>query len=267
MDQDNKRNSLISVDKDGDISVKDVEKQIKKRQKKGNAFYRAIAAFVRWVMGALWPTKIYFKDNFLKNSKAIIICNHYSALDPCVIISRLMNKDGKTVMKQEVAQNKFIAKVADELGCIPIKRGEADVFAVKKILASLNRNQQVLIFPEGTRNRGDFKEMLPFKTGVSTFAIKTRAPIIPLMYYKKTGPFKRNRLFVGAPIWLDEFYDRKANSVKEEATEYLYAKMCELREDVDVLVENCKGNKKKYLKFKRNQGKELLGNVGNGSKE
>ena len=135
-------------------------------------------------------------------------------------------------------------------------------------MSALNNNKPVLIFPEGTRNKGEnFKEMLPFKSGVATFALKAKAPIVPLMYYKKTGIFKRNKLIVGNAFWLDEFYGQKVNAVKDEATEFIYSKMTELREETDILVEKFKGNKKKYLKYKRIQNKELLENVGSRSKE
>ncbi len=243
-----------------------VNKQIKSNIKKvkHNWFYKGIANFARWVMGALWVTRIYFKDNFPKNSKAVVICNHYSALDPCIIISKLLGKNGKVVMKDEVTQNTFVANVAKELGGISVKRGEADVNAVKSILGALNKNQPVLIFPEGTRNKQNSKEFLPFKQGVATFAIKAKAPIVPMLYYKKTGIFKRNKLMVGAPFWLDEFYDKKIGDIRDEATQVIFDKMQELRREIDILVEECKGSKKRYLRYKKNQSKELCANVSDG---
>ena len=249
-------------------SISKTETKSIQRVKKKNIFIRGFAAFVKWVMGGLWHTRIYFKDNFIKNSKAVAICNHYSALDPCVIISKLLGKNGKVMMKNEITKNKFIASVAEELGCIPVKRGEADINAVKKVLYALNHNSQVLIFPEGTRNKNEnFKEMLPFKHGVATFALKTKSPIIPMMYYKKTGIFKRNKLIVGEPFWLDDFYSQKPGDVKDAATEFIRVKMNELRKEVDILVEKCKGSKKKYLKYKRLQSKELYENANNRSQE
>ena len=255
---DTKNASLQVLRKEAKELNIDANKEIKKKTKKKGGFYRFLAAFVRKVMGILWPTKIYFKDNFPQNTKAIVVCNHYTALDPCVIISKLLGKNGKVLMKEEIMKNPVVAKVATELGCIPVKRGEADIAAVKNILSALSKNQPVLIFPEGTRNRSGSKEMLPLKQGVATFAIKAKAPIVPLLYYKKTGPFKRNKLIVGAPFYLDEFYDKKANSVKEEATQLIEDKMKQLRAELDILVEKCRGNKKKYFKYVKEHSKELM---------
>ncbi|MDE6472429.1 MAG: (d)CMP kinase [Clostridia bacterium] len=245
-----------------------VIKKVKDRKKqRGRWFYKGLANFARKVLRVLWITKIYFKENFPKNTKALVICNHYSGFDPCVIMSRIMGKDSKVVMKNEIVANSFIDKVSKELGCIPVKRGEADVTAVKSIMGALNNNQPVLIFPEGTRNRQKTKELLPFKQGVATFAIKAKAPIVPMIYYKKTVIFGRNKLMVGKPFYLDEFYDKKLNDVREVATQYIFDKMQELRKEIDILVENCKGSKKKYLEYKKNQSKELSSDVGDGRKE
>ncbi|MBD5086103.1 MAG: (d)CMP kinase [Clostridiales bacterium] len=254
--------------KSAEIPVKKVEKANAPAPKKKSWFIRFIAKLVKRAMRVIWITKIYFKDNFIKNSKAVVICNHYSGLDPCIIMSKLLGKNGKVVMKDEIAQNKFVANVSEELGCIPVKRGEADINAVKKILLALNKNQQVLIFPEGTRNRTqDFKTMLTFKNGVATFALKAKAPIVPLMYYKKTKFYSRNRLIVGEPFWLDQFYGQRPGDVKEEATDFIYSKMMDLRREVDLLVEKFKGSKKRYLKYKRLQSKELHENANHRSKE
>ena len=255
---DTKNASLQVLRKEAKELNIDANKEIKKKTKKKGGFYRFLAAFLRKVMGIIWNTKIYFKDNFPQNTKAIVVCNHYTALDPCVIISKLLGKNGKVLMKEEIMKNPVVAKVDTELGCIPVKRGEADIAAVKNILSALSKNQPVLIFPEGTRNRSGSKEMLPLKQGVATFAIKAKAPIVPLLYYKKTGPFKRNKLIVGAPFYLDEFYDKKANSVKEEATQLIEDKMKQLRAELDILVEKCRGNKKKYFKYVKEHSKELM---------
>ena len=72
---------------------------------------------------------------------------------------------------------------------------------------------------------------------------------------------------VGTPFYLDEFYDKKIGDVREAATEFIYKKMQELRVEIDILVEKCKGSKKRYLKYKKNQSKELRANVGDSRQE
>ncbi|MDE7070966.1 MAG: hypothetical protein K2O86_03215, partial [Clostridia bacterium] len=92
-------------------------------------------------------------------------------------------------------------------------------------------------------------------------------PIVPMIYYKKTVIFGRNKLMVGTPFYLDEFYDKKLSDVKESATQFIYDKMQELREEMDILVEKCRGSKRRYLKYKENQSKESSANVSDSSEE
>ncbi len=87
-----------------------------------------------------------------------------------------------------------------------------------------------------------------------------------MLYYKKTGIFKRNKIIVGTPFWLDKFYGQKVGDVKEEATDYIFEKMQELRAELDILVEKCHGSKKN-LKYKKNQSMELCANVGESRKK
>ena len=136
----------------------------------------------------------------------------------------------------------------DEIGGIPVNRHQADITAVKRALKALNSDQQLLIFPEGTRNRKDTKEMGKIEEGTAMFAIKTKAPIIPLIYYRCTKWYKKNYLLVGHPFTLEEFYDDKAPDVKKRATQVIVKKYAELRKEIDEIVEVYKGSEKKYKK-------------------
>lgn len=124
------------------------------------------------------------------------------------------------------------------MGCIPVKRGEPDIDAYKSVMQVLNDGKNILIFPEGTRNREGSKELAPLKNGVSSFAIKSGKPIIPMLFYRMHRVFRRNYLIVGTPFYLtDEGFDRRHLT---EATEFVTEKMYELRDEVDQIVEGGK---------------------------
>lgn len=225
-----------------------MENKVKKKRFK--VWYRFLGKIAKFLMRMLWPTKIYFKENFITQGRAIAVCNHYSKMDSNAILSKLFGKKSNVVIKSEACDKPFIARIIEEIGGIPIRRGESDVSAIKKIINILNNDEQLLIFPEGTRNPQDIKEMLPFKDGAATFAIKTHSPIVPMMYYRFPRAFKKNTLVLGEPFTLEAFYGRKMHDCKDEATAFIRSKMEELRIEVDLLVEKFKGNKKKYLQFK-----------------
>lgn len=227
-----------------------------KKENKKPSFISKFAAFLkRKIMRVMWVTKVYFKERAPESGRAIYICNHYSKCDANAILSRVMPLDSYVLMKKEIYGNKFIAKIMDAIGGIPVSRGDADLYAVKKILKVLNNDKQVLIFPEGKRNPYDMKIMLPLKEGTATFAIKTKSPIIPCLYYRYPRAFRRNYLIIGKPFTLEQFYGKKTHEIKDEATSIIAEKFAELRVEIDDIVENFKGDETKYLNYLRDSGR------------
>ena len=113
---------------------------------------------------------------------------------------------------------------------------------------------KILIFPEGTRNKSkNYKELLPFKEGPVTIAIKTKSVIVPTLYYKPLRPFgfRKNRLIVGDPIDLSAYYGKQLHDVKDEASQLVFDKMLELRNQLDDIMENYGGDPKKYEQAKK----------------
>lgn len=215
-------------------------------EKQAAWIYRAIGKIGRWVLRFIWPTKIFYPDNFIRDRRAIVICNHYGLADANPILSKLFGKKSNVVLKSELTRFQFIYEVLKQVGGIPVRRGEGDIAAVKKVVSALNREEQVLLFPEGTRNPQDIKEMLPFKDGAATFAIKTRSEIVPILLYRRPRPFRRNYMIVGQPFDLSAYYGQRLVEVKQDATYYIEHKMLELRAQIDCIVEQYRGNLKKY---------------------
>lgn len=110
------------------------------------------------------------------------------------------------------------------MGAIPVRRGEADIESVKQVLKVLKDGKQLLIFPEGTRNKEDTQEMAEFKTGTARFAIKTKVPVVPMIYYHSPKAFRKNWLYVGEPFTLEEFYGARTPEDNHKATELIRQK-------------------------------------------
>ena len=220
------------------------------RKFKSTAFMRFMVWAVKRVMLLLWPTKIFFKERFNVEGRAIVTCNHYGVFDTNPIINAFYkNKPVSILLKKELMEkDDFKARFLDEIGGIPVNRHQADIAAVKRALRALNSDQQLLIYPEGTRNRKDTKQMGKIEEGTAMFAIKAKAPIVPLMYYRCAKWNRKNYLLVGHPFTLEEFYDDKSPDVKKKATEKIVKKYAELRAEIDEIVEVYKGSEKKYKK-------------------
>ncbi|MCR4875044.1 MAG: 1-acyl-sn-glycerol-3-phosphate acyltransferase [Clostridia bacterium] len=220
------------------------------RRFKSTAFMRFMVWLIKRVMVLLWPTKIFFKERFNIEGKAIVTCNHYGSFDTNPIIHAFYkNKPLSIMLKKELMEkDDFKAHFLDEIGGIPVNRHQADVTAVKRALRALSSGQQLLIYPEGTRNRADTKQMGKIEEGTAMFAIKAKAPIIPLIYYRCTKWNRKNYMLVGHPFTLEEFYEDRTPDVKKRATAIIVQKYAELRAEIDEIVEVYKGSEKKYKK-------------------
>ena len=230
--------------------VKKEEKNTLGRRFKSTAFMRFMVWLIKRVMVILWPTKILFRERFNIEGKAVVTCNHYGTFDSNPIVNAFYkNKPFAVMLKKELMEkDNFQAKFLDEIGGIPVNRQAADVTAVKRALRALQDDKQLLIYPEGTRNRKDTKEMGEIKEGTAMFAIKAKAPIVPLIYYRCTKWYRKNYLLVGQPFTLEEFYDNKSPDVKKLATQKIVEKYAELRKEIDEIVEVYHGSEKKYKK-------------------
>ncbi len=187
-------------------------------------FYSVVRALSYPFLSLLFPTKVIGKSNFT-HEKAVICCNHFSSFDSILVASKLMREGCRCIGKEEAFKSKLGGWFLQKMGGIPIKRGENDLAAYRKILNALKEGKQLLIFPEGTRNKGENTDIAPFYTGAALFAIKSDAPIIPVLLFRKPKPFQKNFLLVGEPFGLNEYLALPPKVQKEKATEFLFAKM------------------------------------------
>ena len=216
-----------------------------------SSLYRFIRALTYPFVKITWPTEVVGKERFDEMGGGIVICNHYAIPDTLIPVASLYKKELHVLAKAEAFE---VAKIANwflrKMGAIPVHRGEPDTNAVKQVLAVLKADKKLVMYPEGTRNREGTKEMLRFKQGAARFAIKAQKPILPMVYYRMHKAYRKNWLYIGEPIYLDEFYGSRRPEDFERATEVVYAAMQKTREECDAYVENLMAAKKSRKKKK-----------------
>lgn len=207
------------------------------------SFFNFIKVVTYLPFKIIFPTKVYGKEKYF-DGKSIVCVNHFSSMDSVVLASKLIWGECRCVAKEELFDSKISAWFLTKCGAISIRRGESDISAYKRILGVLREGKQLIIFPEGTRNKLSNTELLPFQSGTASFAMKSNAPIIPVVYYRHLKPFKKNYMLIGDTIDLSEFKDLPSHESREKATEYLYEKMSALKLELEDIVENKKKKKK-----------------------
>ena len=132
--------------------------------------------------------------------------NHSDAIDPVLIGACLPVKfDLKlhTMAKDSLFKNKPFAAFIRSLGAFPIRRGEADLQAVKHAMQALRTGDNLLMFPEGTRVRGGVSvhEGVPVRahSGAVMIGIRTGATMIPVYSGGEKKLFHKTRIVFGKP--------------------------------------------------------------------
>ncbi len=143
---------------------------------------RITRGFTRWLSMLVFG-KILLNLNVTglegvpKNGPAIIVFNHMSNLDPIVVASIAIPRDMVPIGKQELMKNPIFALIVWAWGALLIRRGEADVSALKQAIAVVQSGLAFMMAPEGHRQRIG---MTTPKEGPVMVAAKTHATLIPI---------------------------------------------------------------------------------------
>ncbi|MDE6967566.1 MAG: 1-acyl-sn-glycerol-3-phosphate acyltransferase [Clostridia bacterium] len=205
-------------------------------------FYKVIRKIVRPITNFLWPVKIINLNKF-EECQGVYVCNHYSMLDPVPFVTELFEENFNVLMKEEVMKVPILGEILIKIGAIPVKRGTADLRAVKNCLNVLKNGEPLILFPEGTRNKTDNQDPLDFKDGAIMFAFKTKSPIIPMLYDRQIKTFRRTYLIIGEPIYLDEFYGENLRDIRGLVNDKIRLQMDDMRLQMDSLLKDKKALK------------------------
>lgn len=147
---------------------------------------RAVLAVTICVTGALskilWPWKI---DNgeAMWNAEGgqMVIMNHVSMLDPVLLAVSdwAHGRRLRPIYKSEFDNSRILKWLYARLGAIPVKRGTADIKAVRRAQHALQRGEDILVFPEGTRIHSEEQEVT-IHAGFALMAQLAKVPVLPV---------------------------------------------------------------------------------------
>ena len=194
-----------------------------------------------------FPTKVIGKENILKKDRCIYASNHLSAIDIPLIQVHIPGYR-RYIGKKEYKEKRFSRFCLSHFGVIFIDRDKPELSVMREIFKVLDDGQRVL-FPEGTRNTGNEKEMLPMKGGLAVFAAKSGAPVIPILFYRKPKVFRKNYMYIGKPLDICGQYKGRmpSSAVAEKLTEMYEYEFAKTRIILDDYVENKRWKKKNRL--------------------
>ena len=169
----------------------------------------------------IWVRKVEGLENIPKKGAVIIASNHQSYFDFICFIS-VSPKKIYYLAAEKFYKSPLWRPLMKMTGQIKVERQAKDKMeAVNKADLILNKGKMLGIFPEGTRS-ADGEMHKPF-SGVARFALKNRAPVVPvgikgtyeiLPRQKRLPKFKKiTEIRIGRPMYFEEYYGKENDKV------------------------------------------------------
>lgn len=194
------------------------------------------------VLYPFFPYKKHGHKQPYDDRNYIFVGNHYSLLD-VIILAVATTKPVHFIAKKELWKKGLMKKFVIKCECIPVSRDGTDVKAIMQAMKYLKNGENIVIFPEGTRNKSK-EPFLPFKSGAAALSIKTKTPIVPVVQIIKLRFARKAHAYYGEPIEFSEYYDKRLTEEDiAKCDEVLREEMLKLRETLAAELDK-KGKKK-----------------------
>ncbi len=200
------------------------------------ALYTVAKTVVTWWIALLHPQRVQGRENLPADGSFIVIANHRSMLDVFFIARLLLPRRTVFMAKEELFGNGLLRWLIGVAGGFPVKRGSADISAVKKSLAVLRDERQVFgIFPEGTRNKNIESGLQKFYNGVGYIALMAKKPVVPILFTDRGNfrPFRGVHIAIGQPVVLGDLTEGRklTGEATQQATDRIFEALNVLRQD------------------------------------
>lgn len=134
----------------------------------------------RIVSKTVFRIRVSGKENVPKTGGFILAANHVSYFDP-PLAGSWSPRQMYFFAKKELFNHKLFGEVLRRVNALPVRRGVIDRQALEMAINAIIRGHGLIIFPEGTRSKGD--AFLDPKPGVGAIARQSKCPIVPCYVY------------------------------------------------------------------------------------
>ena len=150
-----------------------------------------------WSRGLLKVTGVTLTveglENIPKDTPCVFVGNHRSYYDIPLLLASLDKPHG-ILAKEELEKIPLLNRWMKLLGCVFVQRDDlrASVRALNDATAIVESGRSFVIFPEGTRYKGEEGGAGEFKNGAFRIAVKTGAPVVPVAITGARALFENN---------------------------------------------------------------------------
>jgi 1-acyl-sn-glycerol-3-phosphate acyltransferase len=164
----------------------------------------------------------------------IVYSNHTGQVEVPLLFSQLQPRPATGLAKIETWDGWFLRWIFDLWGAIPLRRGEADMYAMRRALSALEQGYILGIAPEGTRSKTG--ALIRAHPGIVTLALRSNAPLLPLAHWGGEGflpnlkRLKRTdfHIRVGEPFTLDPGGEKVTRETRQQMVDEMMYKLAAL---------------------------------------
>jgi 1-acyl-sn-glycerol-3-phosphate acyltransferase len=139
--------------------------------------YRLMRAAFRLLAAALLKQDVSGLENVPADGPFLVVVNHLSIIEP-VLIYNYFPRQMMMFAADKWAKTPVVSNIAEAVGVIWVARGEADMGAIKAMLAAFKAGYPMGMAPEGTRSRN--AQLQPGKPGAAFLADRGGVPLVPV---------------------------------------------------------------------------------------
>jgi len=143
----------------------------------GKLFFRAVRGFVRIFLFRWFRMRVEGHERLQLNGGVIIAPTHRSNLDGPLVGSS-SHRRVRYLGKDSLFRPAAAGWAMRSLGSFPVRRGEADLDAMRVAKEMLEAGECMLVFPEGSRQEGD--SIGEIYDGTAWLASKAGTPVVPV---------------------------------------------------------------------------------------
>jgi 1-acyl-sn-glycerol-3-phosphate acyltransferase len=118
------------------------------------------------------------REHVPREGALLLVANHVSLLDP-PFIGGAAPRQLYFLAKEELFRIPLFGRLIHAVNARPVRRDGSDSRALKSTLRLLGEGKAILIFPEGTRGRGDGR-LGEGKPGAGMLAVMSGAAVVPV---------------------------------------------------------------------------------------
>jgi 1-acyl-sn-glycerol-3-phosphate acyltransferase len=137
--------------------------------------------------------RIHGRENIPRSGGVLLLSNHQSFLDP-LLCGIGPDRQLYYVARDTLFKNPAFKWLIKSVNAIAIKRGTADIAAMKIIIGKLKEGRAVVLFPEATRTHDG--RIADIKPGFGLISRRANVPVLPVLI---DGAFecwpRTNRIF------------------------------------------------------------------------